>query len=78
LDTPDLTADFVETFDSSGPFGNKALGEPPAVVPAAAIRNALLQATGIPFNTLPLNPQVLVKAFKAAKLIGNERRASND
>jgi xanthine dehydrogenase molybdenum-binding subunit len=69
LDTPDLAADFVETFDASGPFGNKALGEPPAVVPAAAIRNALLQATGIPLNTLPMNPQALVKRFKEAKLI---------
>ena len=68
-DTPDLTVDFVETFDESGPFGNKALGEPPAVVPAAAIRNALLQATGVPINSLPLNPQVLVKAFKQEGLI---------
>jgi xanthine dehydrogenase molybdenum-binding subunit len=69
LDTPDLTADFVETFDESGPFGNKSLGEPPAVVPAAAIRNALLQATGIHLNRLPMNPQALVKEFKLAGLI---------
>ena len=69
LDTPDLSVDFVETFDESGPFGNKALGEPPAVVPAAAIRNALLQATGIPLYSLPMNQQVLVKELKAAGLI---------
>ena len=69
LDTPDLAVDFVETLDESGPFGNKALGEPPAVVPAAAVRNALLQATGVAFNSLPMNPQVLVKSFKEAKLI---------
>ncbi|MCL1905682.1 MAG: xanthine dehydrogenase molybdenum-binding subunit XdhA [Clostridiales bacterium] len=69
LDTPNLAADFAQTFDESGPFGNKSLGEPPAVVPAAAIRNALLQATGIGFNSLPMNPQALVKAFKAAGII---------
>jgi xanthine dehydrogenase molybdenum-binding subunit len=39
------------------------------VVPAAAVRNALLQATGVAFNSLPMNPQVLVKSFKEAKLI---------
>jgi xanthine dehydrogenase molybdenum-binding subunit len=71
LDTPDLVADFVETYDESGPFGNKALGEPPAIAPAAAIRNALLQATGIPLNSLPMNPQVLVKAFKERLTINN-------
>jgi len=69
LDTPDLRVDFVETYDNSGPFGNKALGEPPAVVPAAAIRNALLQATGVALNSLPMNQQVLVQEFKAAGLI---------
>ncbi|MCL1974900.1 MAG: molybdopterin-dependent oxidoreductase, partial [Firmicutes bacterium] len=69
LDTPNLKADFVETFDTSGPFGNKALGEPPTVVPAAAIRNALLHATGIAFNSLPMNQQVLIKRFKEEKLI---------
>lgn len=29
MDTPDIKADFVELDDPIGPFGNKALGEPP-------------------------------------------------
>ncbi len=69
LDTPELTALFVETDDPTGPYGNKALGEPPAIPPAPAIRNALLHATGIAVNSLPLNPQKLVEHFKAAGLI---------
>lgn len=69
MDQPDLTAAFVELTDPSGPFGNKALGEPPAISPAPAIRNAVLQATGVAFNALPLSPQKLVEGFTAAGLI---------
>jgi xanthine dehydrogenase molybdenum-binding subunit len=68
-DTPELNVDFVETDDCTGPFGNKALGEPPAIPPAPALRNALAHATGVRINTLPLTPQRLVEHFKAAGLI---------
>ena len=47
MDTPDIKADFVELDDPIGPFGNKALGEPPAIPGAPAIRNAVLHATGV-------------------------------
>ena len=69
MDTPDLGVDFVETFEPTGPYGNKALGEPPAISPAPAIRNAILDATGVKVNQLPMNPQRLVEKFKAAGLI---------
>ncbi len=69
LDQPDLDAAFVELCDPSGPFGNKALGEPPAISPGPAVRNAVLQATGVAFNTLPLSPQKLVEGFVQAGLI---------
>ncbi len=41
MDTPDLHVQFVELDDPTGPFGNKALGEPPAIPVAPAIRNAV-------------------------------------
>ena len=69
MDHPELHALFVETDDPSGPFGNKALGEPPSIPVAPAIRNAILQATGVALNRLPMNPQRLVEAFTAAGLI---------
>ncbi len=69
MDTPELTVDFVQTQDPSGPYGNKALGEPPAIPGAAALRNALLHATGIAINSLPLSPQKLIERFTAAGLI---------
>ena len=69
MDHPELHALFVETEDPSGPFGNKALGEPPAIPVAPAVRNALLQATGVAVNSLPLSPQKLVEAFTEGGLI---------
>ncbi len=69
LDTPDIHAAFVETYEPTGPCGNKSLGEPPACSPAPAIRNAIFHATGVKFNHLPLTPQVLVAGFRAAGLI---------
>ena len=69
LDTPELHTDFVELTDPMGPYGNKALGEPPAIPGAAAIRNAVLHATGVAFNENPLTPQRLIEGFKKAGLI---------
>lgn len=69
MDAPDLKADFVELIDPTGPYGNKALGEPPAIPSAPAIRNAVFHATGVAINELPLSPQRCVEAFTQAGLI---------
>lgn len=69
MDTPNLHVEFVELNDPTGPFGNKALGEPPAIPTAPALRNAVLHATGVAVDALPLHPQRLVESFKAAGLI---------
>ena len=72
MDTPDMHTDFVELEDPTGPFGNKALGEPPAIPVAPAIRNAVLNATGVAFDSLPLSPQKLVERFIKEGLIGRK------
>lgn len=69
MDTPHLEAQFAETYDVSGPFGNKALGEPPAIPAAPAVRNAVLNATGVHFNKSPLTPQRLIEEFKKHNLL---------
>lgn len=72
MDMPRLNVDFVEMDDPTGPYGNKALGEPPAISQAPAIRNAVLHATGIAFYSLPLNPEKLVLRFLKEGLIKTE------
>lgn len=69
MDHPELHALFVETDDPSGPFGNKSLGEPPTIPIAGAVRNAVLHATGVAVNTLPMNPQRMVEEFRKGGLI---------
>ena len=48
------------------PFGNKALGEPPAIPVAPAVRNAVLNATGVAVDSLPMDPQKMVEAFQGS------------
>ncbi len=66
MDIHELDCAFVEPHDESGPYGNKGLGEPPLCCPAGAIRNAVLDATGIYFNEMPLNPQRVYEGIAKA------------
>jgi len=69
MDHPDLAAAFIENFEPTSPFGTKALGEPPACPGAPAIRNAVLNATGVSVNKAPLSPHILFERFKEEGLI---------
>ena len=69
LDTPKINAAFVETFDAAGTFGSKSLGECPVISPAPAVRNAVLDATGVAFHKIPLYPQVVFEKFRAVGLL---------
>lgn len=64
MDHPTLRAEFVENPEPTSPYGTKALGEPPACSPAPAIRNAILQATGVAINQNPVTPHILFRRFK--------------
>ena len=69
MDHPTLQAAFVENPEPTSPFGTKSLGEPPACSPAPAIRNAVLQATGVAVDTAPMTPHILFARFKEAGLL---------
>jgi xanthine dehydrogenase molybdenum-binding subunit len=59
----------VENPEPTSPFGTKALGEPPVTPVAPAVRNAILQATGVAIDQLPLNPHILYRRFTEEGLI---------
>lgn len=69
MDIPEIEVAFIETYEPSGPYGAKGLAEPPNIAPAPAIRNAILHATGVAMNKLPMNPQNLVAAFAQAGIL---------
>jgi xanthine dehydrogenase molybdenum-binding subunit len=74
MDHPRLEAQFVENFEPTSPFGTKALGEPPATPVAPAIRNAILNATGVAMDSLPINPHMLFRRFSEEGLIHDSWR----
>ena len=69
MDHPHLEAQFVENAEPTSAFGTKALGEPPACPVAPAIRNAVLNATGVAINKVPMTPHVLFEEFSKNGLI---------
>ncbi len=74
MDHPHLEAQFVENPEPTSPFGTKALGEPPTCSGAPAIRNAILDATGVAINHTPINPHTLFAEFTRAGLIHDDWR----
>jgi putative selenate reductase molybdopterin-binding subunit len=58
-DVPRTEVHFAETSDTIGPMGAKSMSESPYNPVAAALGNALADATGIRFTTLPFKPDRL-------------------
>nr|WP_255397999.1 xanthine dehydrogenase family protein molybdopterin-binding subunit [Petrotoga sp. 9PWA.NaAc.5.4] len=54
-DMPEIIPIIVENPDPNGPYGAKSVGEPTLELGAAAIANAVAQATGKRIRSLPLN-----------------------
>lgn len=69
MDHPHLEGHFVENYEPTSAYGTKALGEPPVCSVAPAIRNAVLQATGVAIDEIPLTPHILFRRFKEEGLI---------
>jgi CO/xanthine dehydrogenase Mo-binding subunit/aerobic-type carbon monoxide dehydrogenase small subunit (CoxS/CutS family) len=63
---PPITAVWVETDDPRGPYGAKGLGEMGLVPTAAAVSNAIYDATGARLVEIPMTPERVLAAMKAA------------
>ena len=72
MDHPNLEAEFVENYEPTSAFGTKALGEPPACSGAPAIRNAILNATGVAIDTAPMTPHILFARFSQEGLLHDD------
>ena len=64
LDIPEIKTIIVEYPGHLGPYGAKAIGEPPIVLPAPAIVNAIDNALGIRLNEIPATPDRVLAAYK--------------
>ncbi len=66
MDAPPIDIVLVEDPYSRGPFGAKGVGEPAVIPTAAAIANAVSEATGHRFTQLPLTPERVLLALERA------------
>ena len=64
IDMPDIVTVLVEVPSEDGPFGLRAVAEPPGFGPPAAIANAIYDAVGVRIRTLPLSPERVLAAMQ--------------
>ena len=67
-DVPEIVCEFVDEPDEHlTNLGSKGLGEPPIIPIAAAIGNAIRDATGADVHELPISREEMLRALEAAK-----------
>ncbi|MFV1963220.1 MAG: xanthine dehydrogenase family protein molybdopterin-binding subunit, partial [Acidimicrobiia bacterium] len=62
---PRIDTYLVETMEKSGPFGAKAIAEIPKDGVAPAIRNAIVNATGVRIDAIPFTPERVWNAMQS-------------
>lgn len=65
-DVPEVRTILIEEPDAHGPYGAKGIGEQVLIPTAPAILNAIRDATGVIVRDLPVTPDKLRAALKAA------------
>jgi CO/xanthine dehydrogenase Mo-binding subunit len=67
-DVPEIVAEFVDAPDEHlTNLGAKGLGEPPIIPTAAAIANAIRDATGADVRSLPITREEMLRALREAR-----------
>ena len=66
MDVPEVTSVIFESRSGLGPFGAKGIGEPALTPVAPAIANAVADAIGTRIHDLPITPEKVVDALRAA------------
>lgn len=59
-----LTTEFAKSFEESGPYGAKSVGEIGIDTPPAALANAIYNAVGVRITSLPITPEKILLALK--------------
>ena len=63
LDMGKLRVEFESSFEPTGPFGAKSIGEIVINTPAPALAHAVFNATGVWFRELPITSEKIAMAM---------------
>jgi CO/xanthine dehydrogenase Mo-binding subunit len=63
----ELVSEFADSYEPSGPFGAKSVGEIGIDTPPAVLCNAVYNAFGVRIHSLPITPEKIFEAMKAKK-----------
>jgi CO/xanthine dehydrogenase Mo-binding subunit len=66
-DIPPMQVEMVDAVQKNGPFGAKGIGESGTFGVSPAIANAIHDAVGVRIWELPLTPEVVLRAIRAAQ-----------
>ena len=66
-DVPPMESELVTATQETGPFGAKGVGETSTFGVSPAIANAIHDAVGIRLTELPIKPETLLRALRAAE-----------
>lgn len=64
LEVNNLITEFADSYEKSGPFGAKSVGEIGIDTPPAVICNAIYNALGVRIHSLPITPEKIFEAMK--------------
>jgi xanthine dehydrogenase molybdenum-binding subunit len=70
-----FSAHFANTYEPSGPWGAKGIGEAATNPVAAAYANAIRNAIGVRFYELPITPDMILRALHERAGAATERKA---
>ena len=63
----ELVSEFADSYEPTGPFGAKSVGEIGIDTPPAVLCNAVYNAFGVRIHSTPITPQKIFEAMKAKK-----------
>ena len=66
-DVGKIRVEFAPSYEPSGPFGAKSIGEVVLNTPLPAIAEAIYHATGVRFTELPITPEMVAMALRAQR-----------
>lgn len=64
VEVPEIQVEFESSYEPTGPFGAKSIGEVVLNTPPPAIAQAVYHATGVWIRELPITPEKIIRGLK--------------